>query len=150
MHVLPLKLEELPEGNEAFDTVFSMGVIYHRRDHMEHIAQLMHHLKPGGELILEGLVIEGGPGDMLKPEGRYAKMKNVHTIPSPGMMMQWLVDAGLSDIRLLDVSPTTVEEQRSTDWMHFESLADYLDQNDPSRTVEAHPAPIRAVISARK
>ncbi len=126
MHVLPLKLEELPEGNEAFDTVFSMGVIYHRKDHMEHIEQLMRHLKPGGELILEGLVIDGGPGDMLKPKGRYAKMKNVHSIPSPEMMMQWLSDAGLSDIRLLDISPTTTDEQRRTDWMHFESLADYL------------------------
>jgi len=148
MHVLPLKLEEIPEGNEAFDTVFSMGVIYHRKDHMEHIEQLMHHLKPGGELILEGLVIEGGPGDMLKPKGRYAKMKNVYTIPSPEMMMQWLADAGLHHIQLLDVSPTSIEEQRRTDWMHFESLADYLDPHDPRKTVEGHPAPIRAVVRA--
>jgi len=150
MHVLPLKLEEIPEGNEAFDTVFSMGVIYHRKDHMEHIEQLAQHLKPGGELILEGLVIEGGPGDLLEPKGRYAKMKNVHTIPSPDTMMQWLKDAGLSEVHLIDVSPTTIEEQRRTDWMHFESLADYLDADDLSKTVEGHPAPIRAVVSARK
>jgi len=148
MHVLPLKLEEIPEGNEAFDTVFSMGVIYHRKDHIEHIEQLKRHLKPGGELILEGLVIEGGPGDVLHPKGRYAKMKNVHSIPSPAMMMQWLEAAGLSDIELLDVSPTTVEEQRRTEWMHFESLADYLDPRDPNLTIEGHPAPIRAVVRA--
>lgn len=150
MHVLPLKLEELPEGNAAFDTVFSMGVIYHRKDHMEHIEQLMSHLKPGGELILEGLVIEGGPGDVLLPGKRYAKMKNVHTLPSPDTMMGWLKDAGLRDIQLIDVSPTTVEEQRRTDWMHFESLADYLDPNDQNKTIEGLPAPIRAVIRARK
>jgi len=150
MHVLPLKLEELPDGNEAFDTVFSMGVIYHRKDHMEHIEQLMRHLKPGGELLLEGLVIEGGSGDVLLPGKRYAKMKNVHTLPSPDTMMQWLQDAGLKHIELIDVSPTTVEEQRRTDWMHFESLADYLDPNDPGKTIEGYPAPIRAVISARK
>ncbi len=150
MHVLPLKLEELPAGNEAFDTVFSMGVIYHRKDHMEHIEQLMSHLKPGGELILEGLVIEGGPGDVLHPGKRYAKMKNVHTLPSPDTMMGWLSDAGLSNVELIDVSPTTVEEQRRTDWMHFHSLADYLDPNDPTKTIEGFPAPIRAVISARK
>jgi len=148
MHVLPLKLEEIPEGNGAFDTVFSMGVIYHRKDHMEHIAQLLSHLRPGGELILEGLVIEGGPGEQLKPNGRYAKMKNVHTLPSPETMMQWLSDAGLSDIRLIDVSPTTVQEQRRTDWMHFESLADYLAPDNPGNTVEGHPAPIRAVVRA--
>lgn len=148
MHVLPLKLEELPEGNAAFDTVFSMGVIYHRKDHMEHIEQLLSHLKPGGELILEGLVIEGGPGDLLNPRGRYAKMKNVHTLPSPDTMMQWLHDAGMRNVRLIDVSPTTVEEQRRTEWMHFESLADYLDPDDPGKTIEGLPAPIRAVVCA--
>ena len=149
MHVLPLKLEDIPEGNQAFDTVFSMGVIYHRKDHMEHIEQLKQHLKPGGELVLEGLVIDGGPGDLLHPKGRYAKMKNVHTLPSPDTMSQWLADAGFSDIKVLDVSPTTTDEQRKTEWMHFESLADYLDPNDPSKTVEGHPAPLRAVLSAK-
>jgi tRNA (mo5U34)-methyltransferase len=150
MHVLPLKLEELPHGNATFDCVFSMGVIYHRKDPMEHLESLLGHLKPGGELILEGLVINGDEGDLLKPEGRYAKMKNVHAIPAPVTMMQWLAQAGLKDIRLIDVSPTTTDEQRRTPWMHFESLADYLDPNDTARTVEGHPAPIRAVFSASK
>lgn len=149
MHVLPLKLEELPEGNKTFDTVFSMGVIYHRRDHMEHLHQLKQHIKPGGELLLEGLVIEGGPGDLLHPKGRYAKMKNVHTLPSPATMSQWLEQAGFADIALIDISPTTIAEQRRTDWMQFESLADYLDQDHPHLTVEGHPAPLRAVFHAR-
>jgi tRNA (mo5U34)-methyltransferase len=146
MHVLPLTLEALPTGNGVFDTVFSMGVIYHRKDHMEHLGQLCRHLKPGGELLLEGLVIEGGPGEVLHPQGRYAKMKNVHAIPSPATMAQWLEQAGLERIEILDVSPTAVEEQRRTEWMHFESLADYLDPQDPARTIEGHPAPIRAVL----
>jgi len=149
MHVLPLKLEELPPGTQSFDCVFSMGVIYHRRDHMEHIRQLVRHLKPGGELFLEGLVIEGGEGELLKPKGRYAKMKNVHTIPSTATMNQWLVDAGLQDIRVLDISPTTVAEQRRTPWMKFESLADYLDPDDNNKTVEGHPAPIRALLAGK-
>ncbi len=149
MHVLPLKLEELPEGNGSFDTVFSMGVIYHRKDHMEHLQQLRQHLKPGGELVLEGLVIEGGPGELLHPQGRYAKMKNVHTLPSPATMAQWLEQAGFSAVEIIDVSPTTTAEQRRTRWMHFESLADYLDPVDPGTTVEGHPAPLRAVLSAR-
>lgn len=150
MHVLPLKLEELPAGDAVFDTVFSMGVIYHRKDHMEHIEQLLCHLKSGGTLVLEGLVIHGDGDEALHPQGRYAKMKNVHTIPSVGMMERWLENAGLRDIKLIDSSPTTTEEQRRTDWMHFESLADYLDPNDPSKTVEGYPAPVRAVFSARK
>jgi tRNA (mo5U34)-methyltransferase len=150
MHVLPLTLEALPQGNGVFDTVFSMGVIYHRKDHMEHLEQLIRHLKPGGELILEGLVIEGASGEALHPRGRYAKMKNVHTIPTTGTMMQWLAEAGLTGVELLDVSPTTVEEQRRTAWMHFESLVDYLDPQDPALTVEGHPAPARAVVTARR
>jgi tRNA (mo5U34)-methyltransferase len=150
MHVLPLKLEELPQGNEVFDCVFSMGVIYHRKDPLEHIGQLLAHLKPEGELILEGLVIEGNAEEQLQPKGRYAKMKNVHAIPSPTSMMQWLEQAGLKRIKLIDVSPTTTAEQRRTPWMHFESLADYLDPNDPTKTIEGYPAPIRAVFSAQK
>ncbi len=148
MHVLPLKLEDIPQGNGAFDTVFSMGVIYHRRDHMEHLQQLKQHVKPGGELVLEGLVIEGGPGEMLHPKGRYAKMKNVHTLPSPTTMVQWLEEAGFSGIEIVDVSPTTIEEQRRTAWMHFESLADYLDRHNPELTTEGYPAPLRAVVRA--
>ncbi len=150
MHVLPLKLEDIPAGNAAFDTVFSMGVLYHRKDHMEHLQQLRQHLKPGGELVLEGLVIEGGPGDLLHPQGRYAKMKNVHTLPSPATMAQWLEQAGFDGIEIIDVSPTTTGEQRRTEWMHFESLADYLDPDNPGLTVEGHPAPLRAVVRASK
>jgi tRNA (mo5U34)-methyltransferase len=55
----------------------------------------------------------------------------------------------LRDIRLIDVSATTVEEQRSTPWMHFESLADFLDPTDHRRTAEGYPAPCRAILTAK-
>ncbi|MBE0509307.1 MAG: tRNA 5-methoxyuridine(34)/uridine 5-oxyacetic acid(34) synthase CmoB [Gammaproteobacteria bacterium] len=152
MQVLPLALEALPPGQGAFDTVFSMGVIYHRRDHMEHLTQLHQMLKPAGELIIEGLVIPEGHGEAIYPasqgDRRYAKMKNVHTVPSVASVSHWLTEAGFKQVRLLDLSPTTVEEQRATPWMHFESLRDYLDPRDPSRTVEGYPAPLRAMLHA--
>ena len=44
----------------------------------------------------------------------------------------------------------TCKEQRRTDWMRFESLRDFLDAEDPSRTVEGHPAPVRAVMLAER
>ena len=53
--------------------------------------------------------------------------------------------AGFQQVQILDVSTTTLEEQRSTEWMRFDSLADCLDCNDSSRTVEGHPAPVRAI-----
>lgn len=148
--VYPLRLEQLTTPIAAFDTVFSMGVIYHQRDHMGHLSQLLAHLRPGGELILEGLVIEGRDGECLHPKGRYAKMHNVHAIPSTATMEGWLHQAGLESIRLIDVSVTTLQEQRRTEWMCFESLADYLDPDDLTRTVEGHPAPIRATFVATK
>ncbi len=43
--VLPLALEEFPEVLNAFDTIFSMGVLYHRQEpqiHLEHIHSLLH------------------------------------------------------------------------------------------------------------
>lgn len=146
-YVLPLRLEELPAG-AAFDVVFSMGVLYHRRDPLEHLRALGAQLRPGGELVLETLVIEGSPGEVLRPEERYAKMKNVHVIPAVPTVLRWLDEAGFRDARCLDVTPTTSEEQRSTEWMRFESLADFLDPQDPSRTCEGHPAPVRAIFTA--
>lgn len=149
-YVLPLKFEELPEHSAAFDTAFSMGVLYHRRDPLEHLRRLRGHLKPGGELVLEGLVLEGNMETVLHPAARYAKMKNVHAIPSVPLLTRWLREAGFADIATLDVSPTTSQEQRRTDWMRFESLADFLDPHNPARTVEGHPAPLRACLHARR
>jgi tRNA (mo5U34)-methyltransferase len=37
--LLPLGIEQLPALN-AFDTVFSMGVLYHRRSPLDHLWQL--------------------------------------------------------------------------------------------------------------
>jgi tRNA (mo5U34)-methyltransferase len=149
-YVLPLKFEELPEHSAAFDLAFSMGVLYHRRDPLEHLHRLYGQLKPGGQLVLEGLVLAGNDAAVLRPTGRYAKMKNVYAVPTVPLLQQWLAEAGFGDITVLDVSPTTVDEQRRTAWMEFESLADFLDPLDPTRTVEGHPAPIRACLRATR
>ncbi|MNN80922.1 tRNA (mo5U34)-methyltransferase [compost metagenome] len=53
-------------------------------------------------------------------------------------------------MRCVDVSYTSVEEQRSTEWMRFQSLPEFLDPADHSRTIEGLPAPARAVLIARK
>ena len=149
-YVLPLRLEAITQTLPVFDTVFSMGVIYHQRDHIGHLKLLKEHLRPDGELVLEGLVIEGVKGDCLHPPKRYAKMHNVRAVPSCDTMASWLEEAGFNDIKLIDCSPTTIEEQRRTEWMVFESLGDYLDPDDPGLTIEGHPAPLRATFTARK
>jgi tRNA (mo5U34)-methyltransferase len=132
----------------GFDTVFSMGVLYHRRNPERHLGSLHPWLRPGGELVLETLVLDRPGRDLLIPPGRYARMRNVHAIPTPAMLVEWLVEAGFQRIRCVDISPTTTNEQRATRWMRFQSLADFLDAADPTRTLEGHPAPIRAVFLA--
>ena len=65
IHVLPLTLEAMPEDLPAFDTVFSMGVLYHRRDPLAHLKSLKGKLVPGGQLLLETLVVEGDQDTVL-------------------------------------------------------------------------------------
>ncbi len=146
--VLPLGIEELPEKLHAFDTVFSMGVFYHRRSPMDHLLELKNTLRPGGQLVLETLVIEGGLGDVLVPEGRYGMMNNVWFLPSCDTMLSWLRKMGYQNPRVVDICPTTTEEQRATEWMRFHSLPEFLHPDNSALTVEGHPAPIRAVFVA--
>lgn len=148
IHVLPLAMQDVPTGLRAFDTVFSMGVLYHRRSPLDHLLDLRESLRPGGELVLETLVIDGGEGATLVPEGRYARMGNVWFLPSPATLLTWLHKLRFRSPRLVDVSVTSTSEQRQTPWMRFNSLADFLDPADPSRTVEGYSAPRRAVLTA--
>lgn len=146
--VLPVGIEELPAKLQAFDTVFSMGVFYHRKSPMDHLRELKEALRPGGQLVLETLVIEGELGAVLVPEGRYAMMNNVWFLPSCDTMLSWLRKMGFNNPRVVDICKTTTDEQRSTHWMKFHSLPEFLDPTNHELTAEGHPAPIRAVFVA--
>lgn len=146
VHVLPIRIQELPPESRAFDTTFSMGVLYHQRDPLEHMQQLLHTLRPGGELVMETLILPGSENAVRVPEGRYARMRNIWHLPTVAALEDWLTQAGFCNIRTVDVSNTTVEEQRSTEWMSFESLSEALDPNDHSQTIEGWPAPSRAIV----
>jgi len=146
--VLPLSVDDLPKDCNGFDTVFSMGLLYHRRSPLDHLLQCQSMLRSGGELVLETLVIDGGKGEVLNPETRYAKMPNVWLIPSCATLETWLKKIGFINIRCVSVNKTTSEEQRSTDWVGFESLKDFLDPGDDQLTIEGYPAPKRAVFVA--
>ena len=149
-HYIPVPLEALPEHSQLFDTVFSMGVLYHRQSPFEHLQQLKGQLVKGGELVLETLVIEGDANTVLVPHDRYAQMNNVYFLPSVAALIGWLEKVGFTDVRCVDVAVTSTEEQRKTEWMTYHSLADFLDPNDATKTVEGYPAPMRATIIAKK
>ncbi|MCY3840131.1 MAG: tRNA 5-methoxyuridine(34)/uridine 5-oxyacetic acid(34) synthase CmoB [Gammaproteobacteria bacterium] len=144
--VLPVGLEELPAA-APFDVVFSMGVVYHRRDPADHIRGLAGRAHDESTLVVETLIVDGAP---LRPRSRYGRMRNVWLVPDLATLHSWLAAAGFANTDVVDVSPTTTAEQRTTAWMPYESLADALDPEEPSRTIEGYPAPKRAVMIARR
>ena len=150
VQVLPLGIDDMPHDRACFDTVFSMGLLYHRRHPQQHLQELKGFLHAGGELVLETLIIDETHGEVLLPQGRYAQMRNVWAIPSVTTLTSWLQQAGFRDVRCVDVNQTNTEEQHSTAWMTFQSLSDFLDPADHNKTIEGYPAPRRAIMLATK
>ena len=147
---LPIGLEAITEELEFFDVVFSMGVLYHRRSPIDHLSDLKKLLNKKGTLVLETMVIEGDENTCLIPHDRYAQMRNTWFIPSVKMLEIFLKRVGFKNIRCVDLNQTSIEEQRKTDWMTYQSLEDFLDPNDHNKTIEGYPAPLRAVIIAEQ
>jgi tRNA (mo5U34)-methyltransferase len=148
IYCLPLKLEDLTGITGWFDTLFCMGILYHRRSPLDTLAQLKRLLTPGGQLILETLIITADDDSALFPRSRYASMRNVYFIPTVGCLQNWLTRCGFGHIRCVDVTPTSLEEQRKTPWIDSDSLDSFLDPADDRLTLEGYPAPVRAVVIA--
>ncbi|GLQ29874.1 tRNA 5-methoxyuridine(34)/uridine 5-oxyacetic acid(34) synthase CmoB [Litoribrevibacter albus] len=154
VYMLPLTLEEVPANVAGFDTVFSMGVLYHRRSPIDHLYQLKACMKQGSELVLETLVVNAPEGTdplgySLVPEDRYAQMRNVWFLPTVETLTHWMQRVGFKDIKVVDVDQTSLEEQRTTEWMNYQSLKDFLDPDDINKTAEGYQAPTRATFVAR-
>jgi len=149
-HLIPVGIESLPTEalQQGFDSLFCMGVLYHRRSPIDTLVHLRKMLRKGGELILETLVVDGDENQVLMPKDRYAQMRNVWFLPSVAALELWLKRSGFKDIKTIDVSKTSVQEQRTTEWMTYHSLQQFLTPNDSSKTIEGYQAPTRAIITA--
>ncbi|PIE42353.1 MAG: tRNA 5-methoxyuridine(34)/uridine 5-oxyacetic acid(34) synthase CmoB [Gammaproteobacteria bacterium] len=145
---LPLGVQDLPLKN-AYDSVLSMGVLYHRKSPLDHLFQLKGLIKKGGDLILETIVLPDRGKTLLTPQDRYAGMHNVWMIPSVGVLQDWLIKTGFEIIHIGEPVKTTLDEQRQSDWMTFHSLNQFLHSDDDELTVEGHPAPYRIVVTAK-
>jgi tRNA (mo5U34)-methyltransferase len=77
-------------------------------------------------------------------------MRNVWFLPTPPELEKWLRRCGFQNVRTVDITTTSTDEQRATPWMTFQSLTDFLDPNDPQKTIEGYPAPTRATLVATK
>jgi len=147
---LPVGIEDLPMDMPKFDTVFSMGVLYHRRNPINHLIELKNLLTSGGELVLETLIIDDTEGGILTPATRYAQMRNVWSIMTVAKIEALLQQAGFAEIRCVDQNVTSLDEQRRTQWMRFHSLKEFLNPDDITRTIEGYPAPKRGLFIAVK
>ncbi len=146
---LPLKVEDFPE-KKCFDTILSMGVIYHRKSPLEHLFSIKEMLNDNGELILETIVLNDKYNNLLTPKDRYAGMRNVWMLTSVSVLESWLEKVGFEIIKSSKVQKTTFDEQRQTEFMSFHSLNQFLDKDNLEKTIEGHPAPYRVIIHARK
>jgi len=145
-----LGVEHLPLYEEKFDTIFCLGVLYHRSDPVAMLKQLYQGLGKEGEIYLDTFMIDGETEICLTPAGAYSKIPNIYFIPTVPALRNWCLRAGFSGFEVLETSVTTPEEQRKTDWIAGQSLEDFLDPEDPSKTVEGYPAPKRIYVRLTK
>lgn len=143
-------LEDMADEGIKADVMFCLGILYHRSDPISSLKALKTSLNNGGELFIDNMVILKDGYYALCPPESYAKMSNAYFIPTIDTMRGWLERAGFCDIELLCTKPTDVNEQRKTDWIEGQSLNDFLDKSDPSKTVEGFDAPVRAYFRCRR
>jgi len=145
-----LGVEHVEFYEHKFDTLFCLGVLYHRSDPVAMLKSLFKGLHKGGELILDTFMIDGEEEICLTPRDRYSKIPNIYFVPTIPALKNWCLRAGFESVEVLETMKTEHHEQRKTEWIDTQSLEDFLDPNDPNKTVEGYPAPKRVYIKALK
>jgi len=145
-----LGVEHVEFYEHKFDTLFCLGVLYHRSDPVAMLKSLFKGLNKGGELILDTFMIDGEDEICLTPKDRYSKIPNIYFVPTVPALINWCHRAGFESVEVLETMVTEHNEQRRTDWIDTQSLEDFLDPTDESKTVEGYPAPKRVYIKAIK
>lgn len=143
-----LGVEHLPFYEHKFDTLFCLGVIYHRSDPVKMLKDIKLSLNKNGEIFLDTMYLEMDGEFALVPKNSYSKMSNVYFIPTIKALQNWFEKAKFKDFEVLTTKTTNLNEQRKTPWIDGESLGDFLDPNDSSKTIEGYPAPKRVYVRA--
>ena len=141
-----LGVEHVEFYEEKFDTIFCLGVLYHRSDPVAMLKQLYKGLDKQGEVILDTFYIDGEEEMALCPESSYSKIPNIYFVPTIPALKNWCLRAGFVSFEVLETSVTEVNEQRKTEWIEGQSLEDFLDPQDSTKTVEGYPAPQRIYV----
>lgn len=143
-------VEHLNFFKNCFDTIFSMGILYHHRSPIQQLVDMREAMKPGGLLVLETIGIPGETPHALTPLDRYAGMKNIYFLPSLPCLENWLHKAKFTDIEIVSQDWQGTEEQRSTEWTSEVSYQNFLNPENSSLTIEGHPSPRRFILFAKK
>ena len=141
-----LGVEHIEFYEEKFDTIFCLGVLYHRSDPVAMLKQLYKGLEKQGEVILDTFYIDGDEEMALCPASSYSKIPNIYFVPTIPALKNWCLRAGFSSFEVLETSITETNEQRKTEWIEGESLENFLDAEDNTKTVEGYPAPQRVYV----
>ncbi|TKI70323.1 tRNA 5-methoxyuridine(34)/uridine 5-oxyacetic acid(34) synthase CmoB [Sulfurimonas crateris] len=145
-----LGVEHLEFYEEKFDTIFCLGVLYHRSDPIAMLKSLYRGLDKQGEVILDTFYIEGDDDMCLCPESSYSKIPNIYFVPTVKALKNWCTRAGFSGFEVLEKTVTGSDEQRKTSWIEGQSLEDFLDKDDSTKTIEGYPAPARVYVKLTK
>ncbi|MDF1876994.1 tRNA 5-methoxyuridine(34)/uridine 5-oxyacetic acid(34) synthase CmoB [Sulfurimonas sp. SAG-AH-194-L11] len=145
-----LGVEHVEFYEEKFDIIFCLGVLYHRSDPVAMLKQLYKGLDKQGEVILDTFYIKGESEICLCPKSSYSKIPNIYFVPTIPALKNWCLRAGFKSFEVLETSITESNEQRKTQWIEGQSLEDFLDPNDSSKTVEGYPAPARVYVKLIK
>lgn len=143
-------VEDLPHFEKTFDVIFCMGIIYHHQDPLGILKTIFKCLRPGGLLIMESQGIGHDDPLILMPKNRYLGMPGHWFLPSASALENMLSRTGFQYIETFEKQALSNQEQRATSYSPHNSLDDGLDPNDPSKTIEGHPAPWRIYTKARR
>ena len=142
LHYLPIGFEDLDAFNGFFDHIFCMGIMYHHRSPVDLFKMIRLVATKQVTLFFDTLIIDGDDDIALFPKGRYAKMPNIYFLPTLNCLKNMLGRAGFKHVEVLSVDTTTRIEQRATPWSFDQSLGDFLDPLDSSKTIEGYPPKI--------
>jgi tRNA (mo5U34)-methyltransferase len=146
----PVGIQDIDDFNAFFDHVFCLGILYHHTDPVGMLRKIKSALKPKATLIVDCQSIPHDDAVCLVPEKTYAGAHGIWFLPSQQVLKHWLSRAGFRDIEIFYHEPLSIDEQRSTTYAPYPSLAENLDPQDSTRTREGYPAPWRTYVSAKK
>ena len=142
-------VEHMELFEDSFDTIFCLGILYHHTDPIGLLRQMKKALKSKGELWIDCQGIKGDMPVAYVPEGKYTGARGFWFLPTTSCLVNWVKRAGFQHVSVVYDEMLEADEQRPSKWAPIKSLNDFLDPNDPEKTIEGHPAPKRIYLRAK-